>query len=59
LAAEACTKNGIRIGNEFTVSKTVTIDFMIVVTVRSKRSGVDVVSYTYIVTDYCVHLNIS
>jgi len=58
LAAEAWTKNGIPIGNEFTVFKTVTIEFMIVVTVKSKRSGLNVVSYTYIITDYCVHLNI-
>jgi len=58
LAAEACTKNGIPIGNKFTLSKTVTIEFMIVVTVKSKRSRFYVVSYIYI-TDYCVHLNIS
>jgi len=59
LEAEACTKNGIPIGNEFTVSKTVTIEFMIVVTVKFKRRGLNVVSYTCIITDYCVHLNIS
>lgn len=52
-------KNGIPIGNKYTVSRTVTIDLMIVVAVKSKRSRLYGVSYTYIITDCCVHLNIS
>ena len=58
LAAEACTKKWIPFDCKYTLSKTVTIELMIVVTVMSKRSRLYGVSYTYIIKDTHLQQNI-